>query len=242
MEVETICRYGLPVCVDRLQQQRRLQGHRRQPARRRRRADGVRQGRALRQDDGGLRRRRRHTRPRPTSCRKGLTEAVASGKPTLINAVIDETAGTESGRITSLNPTARRRRNDPGPPTISSGTHDEQSTRRRPHPRLHARPVGADLHPAAGLVRRRRDQGREGRRGRRHARPAARHPRCRQPLLHDAQPQQALDHGQHQGPEGQGSRRPADQVVRRAGRELRARRARPHGLHLGAHPRRSTRA
>ena len=33
------------------------------------------------------------------------TQAVASGKPTLINAVIDETAGTESGRITSLNPT-----------------------------------------------------------------------------------------------------------------------------------------
>jgi len=35
---------------------------------------------------------------------KALKEAVASGKPTLINAVIDETAGTESGRITSLNP------------------------------------------------------------------------------------------------------------------------------------------
>ena len=35
---------------------------------------------------------------------KALSEAVASGKPTLINAVIDETAGTESGRITSLNP------------------------------------------------------------------------------------------------------------------------------------------
>ena len=33
-------------------------------------------------------------------------EAVASGRPTLINALIDETAGTESGRITSLNPTA----------------------------------------------------------------------------------------------------------------------------------------
>jgi oxalyl-CoA decarboxylase len=33
-----------------------------------------------------------------------LAEAVASGRPTLINAVIDETAGTESGRITMLNP------------------------------------------------------------------------------------------------------------------------------------------
>jgi oxalyl-CoA decarboxylase len=35
---------------------------------------------------------------------KALKEAVASGRPTLINAVIDETAGTESGRITMLNP------------------------------------------------------------------------------------------------------------------------------------------
>lgn len=36
---------------------------------------------------------------------KAINEAIASGKPTLINAVIDETAGTESGRITNLNPT-----------------------------------------------------------------------------------------------------------------------------------------
>ena len=35
---------------------------------------------------------------------QGLAEAIASGKPTLINAVIDESAGTESGRISSLNP------------------------------------------------------------------------------------------------------------------------------------------
>jgi oxalyl-CoA decarboxylase len=40
----------------------------------------------------------------PAELAKALEEAVASGKPTLINAVIDETAGTESGRITSLNP------------------------------------------------------------------------------------------------------------------------------------------
>ncbi len=35
---------------------------------------------------------------------QALNDAIASGRPTLINAVIDETAGTESGRITSLNP------------------------------------------------------------------------------------------------------------------------------------------
>ena len=37
-------------------------------------------------------------------------------------------------------------------------------------------------------------------------------------------------------PEGLRGARTADQDLRRAGRELRARRARPHGHHLGAHP------
>jgi len=40
----------------------------------------------------------------PAELSKALAEAIASGRPTLINAIIDETAGTESGRITSLNP------------------------------------------------------------------------------------------------------------------------------------------
>jgi oxalyl-CoA decarboxylase len=40
----------------------------------------------------------------PAELAKALAEAIASGRPTLINAIIDETAGTESGRITSLNP------------------------------------------------------------------------------------------------------------------------------------------
>jgi oxalyl-CoA decarboxylase len=38
-----------------------------------------------------------------------MEEAVRSRRPTLINAVIDENAGTESGRITSLNPTAKKK-------------------------------------------------------------------------------------------------------------------------------------
>jgi oxalyl-CoA decarboxylase len=38
------------------------------------------------------------------SLTKALTDALASGKPALINAVIDPTAGTESGHIQSLNP------------------------------------------------------------------------------------------------------------------------------------------
>jgi len=38
--------------------------------------------------------------------RKAMEEAIKSRRPTLINAIIDEGAGTESGRITSLNPTS----------------------------------------------------------------------------------------------------------------------------------------
>jgi oxalyl-CoA decarboxylase len=41
---------------------------------------------------------------------KAMNEAIKSGKPTLINAIIDETAGTESGRITSLNPSTAKKK------------------------------------------------------------------------------------------------------------------------------------
>ncbi len=40
----------------------------------------------------------------PAELTKALLEAIAAGKPALINAVIDEAAGTESGRLTNLNP------------------------------------------------------------------------------------------------------------------------------------------
>src|SRR5438445_5002129 len=40
----------------------------------------------------------------PAELTKALTEAIAAGKPALINAVIDEAAGTESRRLTNLNP------------------------------------------------------------------------------------------------------------------------------------------
>jgi oxalyl-CoA decarboxylase len=44
----------------------------------------------------------------PAELRGAIEEALRSRKPTLINAVIDEGGGTESGRITSLNPTAKK--------------------------------------------------------------------------------------------------------------------------------------
>ena len=61
-------------------------------------------------------------------------------------------------------------------------------------------------------------------------------------LFHHAQPQQAVDHHRLQASAGQGRPRRADQDLRRAGGEFRARRARPHGADLGAHPQDSTRA
>lgn len=42
----------------------------------------------------------------PEELKAALSEGITSGKPTLINVVIDEKAGTESGRITHLNPTS----------------------------------------------------------------------------------------------------------------------------------------
>ncbi|SDX69853.1 oxalyl-CoA decarboxylase [Collimonas sp. OK242] len=40
----------------------------------------------------------------PAEMTQALSAAIAAGKPALINAVIDEAAGTESGRLTNLNP------------------------------------------------------------------------------------------------------------------------------------------
>jgi oxalyl-CoA decarboxylase len=40
----------------------------------------------------------------PDELREAVNAAIESGKPTLVNAVIDEASGTESGRIGNLNP------------------------------------------------------------------------------------------------------------------------------------------
>ena len=42
----------------------------------------------------------------PEELLRAVNEAMDSGRPTLINAVIDPAAGTESGNIGSLNPTS----------------------------------------------------------------------------------------------------------------------------------------
>ena len=104
MEVETICRYNLPVCVVVFNN------------------NGVYKGTDVNASGGAdvaptvFVKGARYDKimeafggvgvhvTTPAELTQAMNKAIASGKPTLINAVIDETAGTESGRITSLNP------------------------------------------------------------------------------------------------------------------------------------------
>ena len=104
MEVETICRYNLPVCVVVFNNNGIYRGFEVNPTGGRDPAPlvfvkGARYDRMM-EAFGGV---GAHATT-PQELTKALNEAIRSGKPTLINAVIDETAGTESGRITSLNP------------------------------------------------------------------------------------------------------------------------------------------
>ena len=110
MEVETICRYNLPVCVVIMNNNGVYRG-----------TDVNASGTSdvaptvfvkgaryemMMEAFGGV----GVKATTPAELRKAMDEAIRSGKPTLINAVIDETAGTESGRITSLNPQSAKKK------------------------------------------------------------------------------------------------------------------------------------
>ena len=109
MEVETICRYNLPVCVVVMNNNGIYKGTDVNP-----RGDAmaptqfVKNARydLMMEAFGGV----GVTAKNPEELKKALDEAIASKRPTLINALIDETAGTESGRITSLNPAAAKKK------------------------------------------------------------------------------------------------------------------------------------
>lgn len=110
MEVETVCRYNLPVCIVVMNNNGVYKGTDVNPTGG---ADvaptvfvkGARYDMMM-QAFGGV---GVHATT-PAELRAGIDEAFRSRKPTLINAVIDETAGTESGRITSLNPQAAKKK------------------------------------------------------------------------------------------------------------------------------------
>jgi len=107
MEVETICRYNLPVCVVILNNNGVYRGDEVNTAGGRDPSPlvfvkGARYEKLMEAFGGvGV------LATTPAELRNAMQEAIRSRKPTLINAVIDEKAGTESGRITSLNPSAK---------------------------------------------------------------------------------------------------------------------------------------
>ena len=109
MEVETICRYNLPVCVVVMNNNGVYKGTDVDPTGRDPAPTAfVKNARyeKLMEAFGGV----GVYATTPAELRKAMEEAIRSRKPTLINAMIDETAGTESGRITSLNPTAGKKK------------------------------------------------------------------------------------------------------------------------------------
>jgi len=109
MEVETICRYNLPVCVVIMNNNGVYRGDEKNPVGGRDPAPlvFVKDARyeKLMEAFGGV----GAYATTPAELRKAIEEALRSRRPTLINAVIDEGAGTESGRITALNPTAKKK-------------------------------------------------------------------------------------------------------------------------------------
>jgi oxalyl-CoA decarboxylase len=109
MECETICRYDLPVCVVILNNNGVYRGDEVNTAGG---SDpsplvfvkGARYEKLMEAFGGvGV------LAATPAELRNAMEQAIRSRKPTLINAIIDEKAGTESGRITSLNPTAKKK-------------------------------------------------------------------------------------------------------------------------------------
>jgi len=104
MEVETICRYNLPVCVVVFNNNGIYRGTDVNPT------GGsdvattvfVKDSRydKMMEAFGGI----GVNVTTPDELRRAVNEAMDSGKPTLINAVIDPAAGSESGRIGNLNP------------------------------------------------------------------------------------------------------------------------------------------
>ncbi len=104
MEVETICRYGLPVCIVIFNNNGIYRGTNVNPS------GGLDPATTVFVKDarydkmmeafGGV---GAHVTT-PDELSRAVNKALDSGKPTLINAAIDPAAGTESGRIGNLNP------------------------------------------------------------------------------------------------------------------------------------------
>jgi len=110
MEVETICRYNLPVCIVVMNNNGVYRGDEVNVTGGKDPSPlvfvkGARYDKMMEAFGGvGVQ------ATTPAELRSAMEEAIKSRKPTLINAIIDETAGTESGRITSLNPQSAKKK------------------------------------------------------------------------------------------------------------------------------------
>jgi oxalyl-CoA decarboxylase len=109
MEVETICRYGLPVCVVVFNNDGIYRGTDIDPTGRDPGTTvfvkGSRYDKMMEAFGGvGV------YATTPDELSRAVNEAMDTGKPTLVNAVIDPKAGTESGRIGNLNPQSKVRK------------------------------------------------------------------------------------------------------------------------------------
>jgi oxalyl-CoA decarboxylase len=109
MEVETICRYKLPVCIvifnnDGIYRGTDVNNASSDPATTVF-VKGSRYDKMIEAFDGvGV------NATSPDELKRAVNAAMDSGKPTLINAVIDPAAGSESGRIGNLNPQSALRK------------------------------------------------------------------------------------------------------------------------------------
>ena len=106
MEVETICRYNLPICVVVFNNNGIYRGTDKNPTGQADVAPTVFVKNArydkMMEAFGGV----GVNVTTPDELSRAVNEAMDSGRPTLINAEIDPAAGTESGNIGSLNPTS----------------------------------------------------------------------------------------------------------------------------------------
>jgi oxalyl-CoA decarboxylase len=106
MEIETICRYNLPVCVvifnnDGIYRGTDVNNASSDPATTVF-VKGSRYDKMIEAFGGvGV------NATSPDELKRAVNQAMDSGKPTLINAVIDPGAGSESGRIGNLNPQSK---------------------------------------------------------------------------------------------------------------------------------------
>jgi oxalyl-CoA decarboxylase len=104
MEIETICRYNLPICVVVFNNNGIYRGTDVNPTGGTDVAPTVFVKNArydqMMQAFGG----QGYYATSPDELKRAVNEAMDSGRPALVNAIIDENAGTESGRIGNLNP------------------------------------------------------------------------------------------------------------------------------------------